>query len=414
MLRRKLFTKSEMRIVVLSDNFPPEGNAPANRTFAHCREWVKAGHQVTVITGNPNFPAGKIYPGYRNRLWQSQDLDGIRVVRVWTYMAPNAGFLRRTLDYVSFALTGFFAGLFEKADVIIATSPQFFTAIAGYLLSFLKRRPFIFEVRDLWPESIAALGAMKRGRIYKALEAVELFLYRKAAGIVVVTESFKRKMESRGIPSSKISVITNGIDPAEAPSGPRNIKTELGISDRFLVTYAGTLGMAHGLESMLRAAAAAPAELGLHLLVIGDGAERVKLQGLCRGLASNQITILPPVPHSEILAILGACDAALIHLKRCDTFTEVLPSKIFEAAAVKRPILLGVQGEAQKLVERYGAGICFEPESAQAFLAAVREIQRAEVYSAAQKGCEALASDFQRAKLASEMLAFISRIAPSR
>ena len=140
-----------MRILFLSDNFPPEVNAPASRTFDHCREWVKAGAEVTVVTCAPNFPQGKVYPGYKNKLWQTEMMDGIRVIRVWTYMVPNKGFIKRTLDYISFSVTGFLAALFVKTDVIVATSPQFFTALAGRTLSWWKRKPWVMEVRDLWP-----------------------------------------------------------------------------------------------------------------------------------------------------------------------------------------------------------------------------------------------------------------------
>lgn len=152
-----------MHILFLTDNFPPEVNAPASRTFEHCREWVKAGHQVTVLTCVPNFPKGEVYDGYKNKLWQSEEMDGIRVVRVWSYITANEGFLKRTLDYISYMLTATFAAPFvARADVVVATSPQFFTAIAGYLIGFIKRAPFIFELRDLWPESIKAVGAMQK------------------------------------------------------------------------------------------------------------------------------------------------------------------------------------------------------------------------------------------------------------
>lgn len=166
-----------MRILFLTDNFPPEVNAPASRTFEHCREWVKAGHQVTVITCNPNFPQGKLFAGHRNRLLPQRDtIEGVEIVRVWSYITANEGFLKRILDYLSFAFTSFLAGLRHRPDVIVATSPQFFTTLSGAALSMVKNRPWIFEVRDLWPESIAAVGAMKSGRALRWLEKLELAL----------------------------------------------------------------------------------------------------------------------------------------------------------------------------------------------------------------------------------------------
>jgi hypothetical protein len=167
-----------MHILFLTDNFPPEVNAPASRTFEHCCEWVKSGHTVTVITCAPNFPKGQVFAGYRNALWAQEDMEGIRVVRVWSYITRNEGFAKRILDYMSYMVTGFLAALFVKhVDVIIGTSPQFFTACAAYGVSKVKRRPWIFELRDIWPESIRAVGVMKQSRLLGALEQLELFLY---------------------------------------------------------------------------------------------------------------------------------------------------------------------------------------------------------------------------------------------
>lgn len=173
-----------MHILFLTDNFPPEVNAPASRTLEHCRQWAAAGHRVTVVTGFPNFPSGRIFPGYRNRLWQRETMSGVEVIRVWTYISPNEGFFRRVLDYLSFMLTATLAGLFVRnVDVVIGTSPQFFTACAAHAVAVLKRRPFVFELRDLWPESIRAVGAMRDSAFLRLMEKVELYLYRRAGSL---------------------------------------------------------------------------------------------------------------------------------------------------------------------------------------------------------------------------------------
>jgi hypothetical protein len=187
-----------MHILFLSDNFPPEVNAPASRTYEHCREWVKAGHTVTVITCAPNFPKGEVFEGYSNRLWQRDDVDGIRVVRVWSYITPNEAFAKRVLDYMSYMVMAFVAAFFvRRVDVIVGTSPQFFTVCAAYGVSLVKRRPWLFELRDIWPESISAVGAMKSGWLLDALEGLELFLYRKAAAIVSDTGLQDESCDSR-------------------------------------------------------------------------------------------------------------------------------------------------------------------------------------------------------------------------
>ena len=150
-----------MHILFLTDNFPPEVNAPASRTYEHAREWVKEGHKVTVITCAPNFPKGKVYKGYKNRIFLREDLDGINIIRVWTFIMPNSGFFLRVLDYMSFMISSFIASFnVKKVDIIVATSPQFFTAVSGYLISKAKNKPWIFELRDIWPESIKAVGAL--------------------------------------------------------------------------------------------------------------------------------------------------------------------------------------------------------------------------------------------------------------
>ena len=247
-----------MKILFLSDNFPPEVNAPASRTFEHCREWVKAGHDVTVITTAPNFPKGVVFPGYRNRLWQREEMEGIRVVRVWTYITANAGFGKRTLDYLSFMVSGFLAGLVQRRpDVIVGTSPQFFTTCAAWMLAVFRWRPFVFELRDLWPESIKTVGAMNESAALRALERLELFLYRKASAVVAVTASFKRNLISRGIAGDKIAVVTNGVDLSRFRPLPPDLalRDALGIPHQaFVAGYIGTHGMAHALETVLEAA----------------------------------------------------------------------------------------------------------------------------------------------------------------
>ena len=211
-----------MRILFLTDNFPPEVNAPASRTYDHVREWKKAGHEITVITCAPNFPKGKVYDGYKNKLYQTEMMDGIKVVRVWTYIAENKGFLKRTLDYISFSISSFFAGLFQKADIIIATSPQFFTALSGRTLSFWKRTPWIMEVRDLWPESIKTVGAMKDNAFIRYFEWEEMRCYKSAKKIVVVTDSFKKTLTARGIDPQKIFVVKNGANRELFKPVPKN------------------------------------------------------------------------------------------------------------------------------------------------------------------------------------------------
>ena len=206
-----------MKILFITDNFPPEVNAPAARTYDHCKRWVDKGVDVTVITCAPNFPQGRVYEGYKNRLYQTEMVDGIKVIRVWSYISANEGFLKRIIDYTSFAFMAFWAGLFKPCDVIIATSPQFFTTFTGWALSKVKRRPWVFELRDLWPESIITVGAMKKSKAIEIFEKIEHFMYRSADMIIPVTDAFKMHLVGRDIQENKIHVVTNGVDPKKFP-----------------------------------------------------------------------------------------------------------------------------------------------------------------------------------------------------
>ena len=242
-----------MRILFITDNFPPEVNAPATRTFEHCKMWIQQGAEVTVITCQPNFPQGRLYEGYKNRLYQVEEIEGIRVVRVWSFIVANEGFLLRVLDHLSFAWTAFWAGLFQKRpDVIVATSPQFFTTFAGIGLSWFRKRPWVFEVRDMWPEGIIFLK--HESLIFKVLERIEKFLYRHADGIVALTESFQQNiMERAGIASSKTSVIYNGSNRALFRPAPKDeaLQKSLNLEGKLVIGYAGTLGISHNLDFLI-------------------------------------------------------------------------------------------------------------------------------------------------------------------
>lgn len=398
-----------MRILFLSDNFPPEVNAPASRTFDHCREWVKAGADVTVVTCAPNFPQGKVFPGYRNKLWQTEVTEGIKVVRVWTYMVPNKGFIKRTLDYISFSVTGFLAGLFVKADVIVATSPQFFTALAGRTLARWKRKPWIMEVRDLWPESIKTVGAMSDSIFIRYFEWQEKRCYRSAKKIVVVTDSFKRTLTARGIDPAKIEVVKNGVNKALFTPRPKDeaLKAQLGLEGKTVIGYIGTHGMAHKLDFILRSAKRLEGDTNLHFLLIGGGAMKETLLKLKDELGCTNVTMLDSVSKGEVARYISILDVCLINLKKSPLFTTVIPSKIFENAGMGIPILMGVEGEAKDIISRYGAGLCFEPENFGDFRQKLAALLDPETYAKCKEGCRLLADSFDRKLLAANMLKVI-------
>jgi glycosyltransferase involved in cell wall biosynthesis len=402
-----------MRILFITDNFPPEVNAPATRTYEHCMEWIKQGVEVTVITCAPNFPKGKVYPGYKNKIRQEENIDGIRVIRVWSYITANEGFFKRILDFMSFGFSAFWAGLFVKTDVIIATSPQFFTTPAGWLLSVLKRKPWVFEVRDLWPESIKAVSAIsENSKIFKVLERLERFLYRRASMIITVTEAFKVNIVGRGIDAHKIHVVKNGanLDLYRAKAKNKELLQKHNLTGKFVVGYIGTHGMAHKLGFFLSFAKELENE-NIHFLFLGEGAEKQNLLQNAKAQQINNMLFLDNVTKGEVADYISIIDVALVHLKRSDTFKTVIPSKIFESAAMRKPILLGVEGESAEIIEKFNAGLCFIPEDKTSFLQCLRKIKNEPLlYAELQNGCDVLVKEYDRSKLAQKMLSHLNSI----
>ncbi len=401
-----------MKILFITDNFPPETNAPATRTFEHCKEWVEKGAEVTVITCAPNFPHGNVFGGYKNRLFQKEKIEGIQVIRVWSYMSANSGFVKRILDYMSFAFSAFVAGLFQKTDVIVATSPQFFTTWCACALSVLKRRPWIFELRDIWPESIRTVGAMEHEKILNALEKVELFLYRNSNKVIAVTEAFKTNLVGRGIEAEKVEVVTNGSNMELFVPRPKDmvLLRSLGIEDKFVVGYIGTHGLAHSLDFIIKSIAMVD-DPAIHFLFIGDGAMKKTIKKQAEELRLTNVTFLKPIAKEEVPRYLSCVDVSLAPLKKEENFKTVIPSKIFEASAMRKPTLLGVQGQAQEIIETYGAGVCFEPENESDFIVKLKQLKEdTGLYEQCQTGCEKLASDFDRKKLAEKMLAILEDV----
>jgi colanic acid biosynthesis glycosyl transferase WcaI len=351
-----------MHILFLSDNFPPESNAAATRVYERAVYWARWGHRVTVLTTAPNFPEGKLFPGYRNRWHQREWRDNIEIVRVKTFIAKNEGLARRTLDFFSFMFGAYFAGLITKRpDIVIATSPQFFTAVGGWALAATRRLPFIFELGDLWPRSIVAVGALQAGPTVALLERVELFLYRRAARVVALTQAFKDDLVRRGISPEKIDVIRNGVDlPRYAPR-PRDetLAAEWGLSENFVIGYVGTHGMAHDLGKVLDAAEQLrESEPRLRFLLVGAGAERDQLVATARLRRLDNVVFRPLQPKERMPAVWSLCNIALIHLKNMPAFAEVLPSKIFEAMGMGLPIMLAApEGEASRLLAEDAAGL---------------------------------------------------------
>lgn len=393
----------------------PEVNAPATRTFEHCREWVKAGHQVTVITCVPNFPKGKVFDGYKNRLWQSEIIAGIRVIRIFTYITANQGFMKRTLDYLSYMVAGFLASLFvRRVDLVVGTSPQFFTVCAAYMTALSKRVPWIFELRDIWPESIRVVGVMKQNRFLDLLEKIELFLYRKATAIVSVTHSFRTSLINRGVNNNKIYVVTNGVDLSRF--SPRDKDAELlwnyNLKDKFIAGYIGTHGLAHSLGTLLDAAKTLKnASDGdrFRIILLGDGADKSALLKRAHAESLDNVIFVDSVSKDQVARYWSLLDVSIIHLKKDKLFTTVIPSKLFECMSMGIPILHGVEGESAEIVESNAVGLLFEPENSEALVSGLRRLADSpDLLIRYKANGPMMAQRYDRAFLAGEMLSILS------
>jgi glycosyltransferase involved in cell wall biosynthesis len=399
-----------MNILFLADNFPPERNAQASRVFERACYWVRWGHNVTVITCCPNFPEGKAYAGYENRWRQVDEFNGIRVVRVKTFFAPNAGSVLRILDFLSYMVTAFFAGLLEpRPDVLVATSPQLFAAVGACALSMLRRLPFVLEISDLWPDSIIAVGQMKQGTVVRFLETIEMFLYRRATRVVTLTFAFKDNLMSRGIPSDKVDVVINGVDLQRYSPRPRDraLACQWGIAeDDLVVGYIGTLGMAHALHNVLWAAALL-SDKKVRFVFVGSGAERSHLIAESERMKLKNVTFVPAQPKELMPNVWSICNIALVHLKNAPLFRTVIPSKIFEAMGMGLPILLvAPEGEASQIVRREEVGLCVPAEDPKKLASAVLFLKENQqfLHQLSRRSCEA-APSYSRERQAREMLA---------
>lgn len=398
-----------MHILFLTDNFPPEGNAPATRTYEHAIRWVKAGHKVTVITCAPNFPEGKVFDGFENRWYQTHVLDGINVVRVKTFITANEGFVKRILDYMSFMVTGFIAGLFQKKpDVIVATSPQFFCACAGWALSAIRRKPFVFELRDIWPASITAVGAMKDSKAIRLLEKIEMFLYKRADAIVAVTHAFKKELIERGVDGSKVEVVLNGVDLSKYE--PQGKDTELakqyGLEGKFVAGYIGTHGMAHGLEHIVSVAERLQHDDNIRIAFAGGGAARQKVVDLVQQKDLKNVVLIDRQPKEMMPKLWSLCDVSLVPLINSDLFKTVIPSKLFECMGMGIPTIMSVpEGEATTIIKETGSGLVVESENVEQIASSILKLrQDDELYQMIQSKSVEAAPKYSRDLMAQNLL----------
>ena len=323
--------------------------------------------------------------------------------------------MKRTLNYVIYMLmTILTAPFLPKFDVVISTSPQFFNGLAGYFVSRIKRAPWLLEIRDLWPESILAVGAIKNRAIIGFLEYLERFAYRKANAIVPVTQAFKIHIVNLGVAEEKVSVIRNGVNLALFETVPKNttLANEWGLNDKFVAAYVGTHGMAHGLDTILAAAERLRNNPEIVFLMVGDGSERARLTQAVNDRQLTNVVMQRQQPKAMMPEIWSITDVSLVLLKRLDLFKTVIPSKIFESMAMSVPIVLGVEGEVKGIIEQAQTGLCIEPESADQLANALLELKedRALYTQLSARGRPYVSSEFDRKVLADQYLKIIEKL----
>ncbi|HKW66230.1 MAG TPA: glycosyltransferase family 4 protein [Terriglobales bacterium] len=395
--------------------------APAARVSELARHWVANGHEVTVLTGFPNHPTGVLHPEYRarfRRLVCREQVDGINVIRTWLLPLPNRKSHERIINYSSFcvsaAVTGSFIGC---PDVVIATSPQLLVGISGWWVSRIKRTRFVLEVRDLWPESLAAVGVgNSQSFLHRTLGGVARFLYRASDHIVVVTPAFKEHIRSEWrIAGKKISVVPNGVETELfAPIGNSNsMRSDLGLEGRFVVSYIGTLGMAHDLGTVLDAAATCRVLMPeVEFLLVGEGADKERIVAEVRRRQLGNVHLLPQQERKSIPALVAASDACLVTLKGSEVFKTVIPTKMLEFMACAKPIVLAVQGQASELLKGAGAGICVPPQDPDSMVAAIRQLRddRDLCRSLGQNGRSYMVENLSRRQTAENYLGLLKEI----
>ncbi len=401
-----------MKIMILTHYFPPEIGAPQARLSEMARTWTAQGHEVTVLTGFPNHPTGVIPPEYKGKWFQTEQANGYTIHRHWVYATPNKGFLKKIIGHLSLMATLVLFSLFrgKKPDVIIVSSPTFFSVFSAFLMSKLRRVPYVFEVRDIWPGIFVELGVLKNKLVIGVLEFFELFLYRHAKYVVPVTHGFKEDMVKRGVPESKIHVITNGVDlPFFDNASPGELsRSALGIpEDALIALYIGAHGISHGLPTLVQAASKLPDDV--FLLFVGEGAVKADLKSQAESLGMKNIKFVPGVPREQVPDYYRLSDVCLVPLKDIEGFKTFIPSKMFEIMACRRPIIGSLKGEAAEILKKSEGALVIAPENEAALIEALRTLKSDPQLrqSMAEKGRAFVEANYSRESLAMNYVAIL-------
>jgi glycosyltransferase involved in cell wall biosynthesis len=405
-----------MKIVVISHYFPPEIGAPSARISEMAKHWVDLGNEVHVVTCFPNHPTGIVPEKYKGMKYMYENLNGIHVHRNYVYATPNKGFIKKTLGHISFMFSSVFISMkkIKEADVIITSSPTFFSIFSGYWYSLRKKAAFVLEIRDLWPAAMIELGVMKKGVITNILEKMELFFYRKSKKLIMVTKSFKENVVSRGINKDKVHVITNGVNQELFfPKGKNeSIVSRYKLEGKFVISYVGAHGISQNLSTILKVAKKIEEDKDIHFLFIGEGAEKDKLKNIASEQGIRNVTFIDSQPKEMIPEFYNTSDLCLIPLKDIELFKTFIPSKMFEIMACGVPIVASLEGEAEDILNDSSAAEVVAPDNAEEIRNAIIKLKNNQyLYNKLKEnGPVFVEQNYSRKKLAKNYLDIISDI----
>ncbi len=402
-----------MEILYLSQYYPPEMGAPASRVSELAKYWSKAGQKVTVITGMPNHPDGVIHPTYKWEYFKEEKSFGVHVLRVFLYVAANKGVVKRIISFISFMITSLILGLLKShTDIVIATSPQLFVGLSGLIIARMKKKPFVFEVRDIWPQSAVELGVIKNKQVIRTMEILENILYSKANMIVVAVKGMKDILASKGVSRNKIHFIPNGIDEERFDDKTKYhiLRKMHKLDNKFIIGYIGTIGLAHGLQ-IIPEAAKKMRNSNIHFVIVGDGAEKEKLQEIIKSYNLENVSLLGKMPREYIPSILEDIDVGFVHLKNFPLMKNAIPSKIFEIMAAGKPVLAGISGLGSDFIQENDLGYVFKQEDPDSLVDTIKSVLKESkdvLKEKGQKGKYIALRDFNRKVLAEKYLIYLN------
>ena len=404
-----------MKFLILTQFFSPEIGASQVRLAYFCRELHAAGHKVEIVTGMPHHPAGRISAAYRGRFYLNEEWEGLTIHRVWLYAASGSN-LKRLLSYASFCLTCLFAlARAGKPDYIFVDSPPLFLGASGWIAAKLWHVPLIFNVADLWPDSVRDLGVMRDGLLVRLAYRLERWIYRNSNVVTAVTEGIRDSLlKAKGIPPEKVLFLPNGVDTTLLrPSPPdESLKNRLGLAGKKIILYAGNHGYAGAVEQILYAAENLRDDTSIHFLFVGEGPEKQKLIRLAADLALGNVTFHDQVPLEALPAFLSISDAAVVTLRKSRVMAGARPAKAFVMMAGGKPIVLAAEGEAARLVQNSGAGVVVPPEDFKSLASAIQSILNHPKVAAEMgaSGRKFVVSNFQWSSLVRNWIAQLSEV----